>query len=66
MEGRIIMENSEKLQKFIDDLKTFINHNIDLGYITPNMTIEQFKDEFLTSVEDNFVEILRQVEKLGK
>jgi len=60
------MENSEKLQKFIDDLRSFLNHNIELGYITPNMTIEQFRDEFLTSVKDNFLNILRQTEKLYK
>lgn len=58
-----IMENSEKLEKFINDLRMFINHNLELGYISSDITIEQFRDEFLTSIEDNFIPILKQVEK---
>lgn len=58
-----IMENSEKLEKFINDLRVFINHNLELGYISSDITIEQFRDEFLTSIEDNFIPILKQVEK---
>lgn len=57
------MENSEKLEKFINDLRVFINHNLELGYISSDITIEQFRDEFLTSIEDNFIPILKQVEK---
>lgn len=57
------MEASEKLQKFLDELNAFINHNLELGYITSEMTIEQFKNKFLVSLEDNYIPMLREVEK---
>jgi len=57
------MENSEKLQEFINKLFAFLKHNLELGYITPDMTIEHFRDEFLTKIDDNFIPMLREIEK---
>lgn len=57
------MDQSEKLQEFINQLFAFIKHNLELGYITLDMTIEQFRDEFLTSIDDNFIPMLRKIEK---
>ena len=57
------MEPSEKLQVFINDLFAFLKHNLELGYITPDMTIKQFRDDFLTKIDDNFIPMLREIEK---
>lgn len=57
------MNNSEILQDYIIKLREFIDHNLKLGYITPDMTIQQFKDIFLTEIEDSFIPTQRGIEK---
>ncbi len=59
------MKNSEMFQKYIDDLAIFIQHNLDLGYITEYMSIKDFKNIFLKDLSERYIPLIRTVEDMS-
>jgi len=53
---------ANELQVFIDQMNSFIEHNINIGNISSNTTIQEFKDGLLKGISENFIPIFKEIE----
>ena len=52
----------DKPKQFMDDFEEFLNHNLGLGYITKDTTVEELLG-FINNVKYNFLPMLNEIEK---
>jgi len=53
----------DKPKQFMDDFEEFLNHNLKLGYITKDTTVEELL-EFISNVKYNFLPMFSKIENI--
>lgn len=53
----------DKPKQFMDDFEEFLNHNLGLGYITKDTTVEELL-EFISNVKYNFLPMFSKIENI--
>jgi replicative DNA helicase len=51
--------------KYMEGIEEFINHNMNVGYIKPTMTVDELL-RFIKNVKENYIPMIQKMEDLNK
>lgn len=55
--------NSNEQIKYMEGIEEFINHNMNVGYIKPTMTVDELL-QFVKNVKENYIPMIQKMEEL--
>jgi hypothetical protein len=57
------MMNTTEQIKYIEDIESFLEHNINVNYITKDTTVEQLI-QFLDNIKNNYIPMMANMEQI--